>query len=230
MSPKAVPATLACLALWLAAPAASADSVTEIVHDMLTPGVTGSGAIRMQSRPLEGFDVIESKGSIDLDIKLGPQYAVVVEADDNLLDLVRTQVRGESLVVDSKGSWTTRHDVVVHITLPHLLALGIQGSGDAHLGDYSGDKLGVKIQGSGDVTASGGHASNLHLVIQGSGDADFSALEADDVRVRLDGSGDAKVRAMKSIEATIHGSGDVSWSGDAKPVSQIYGSGELIHR
>lgn len=228
---KAALAAVAALVLWTAAPAASADSVTEIVHDMLTPGVTGSGVIKTQPRTLEGFDVIESKGSIDLDIKLGPKYAVVVEADDNLLDRIRTQVHGDSLVVDSEGSWTTRHDVIVHVTLPRLLALGVQGSGDVHLGDYSGDKLGVKIQGSGDVTAAGGHTASLHLVIQGSGDADFSKLEADDVRVRVDGSGDAKVKAMKSIEATIHGSGDVTWSGDAGRVdSQIYGSGELIHR
>jgi hypothetical protein len=230
MSLKPVLAAAAALLLWSAAPAASAGSVTEIVHDMLSPGVTGSGVVKTQPRSLEGFDVVESKGSIDLDIHIGPKFAVTVEADDNLFDLIRTEVHGDALVVDSKGSWSTRHDTVVHVTLPHLLALGIQGSGDAHISDYSGDKLGVKIQGSGDVSGSG-HAEQLHLVIQGSGDADFGKLEAEEVKVRLDGSGDAKVRANKSIEATIHGSGDVSWSGDASEVNkQIYGSGELIRR
>jgi hypothetical protein len=194
---------------------------------MLTPGVTGSGVIKTQSRALEGFSVIESKGSIDLDIKIGPQYAVAVEADDNLFEYIRTEVHGDSLVVDSTGSWSTRHNTIVHVTLPHLLALGIQGSGDAHIADYSGDKLGVKIQGSGDVTGTG-HAGTLHLVIQGSGDADLSRLDAEEVRVRLDGSGDARVKVNKTLEATIHGSGDVHWSGDGKVTStQVYGSGEV---
>jgi len=222
-------AALAILALSATAPA-SAGTVSEIVHGLMGPSVTGSGVIKTQARQLDGFDVVESKGSIDLDVKLGSAYSVVVEADDNLFDVVRTEVHGDSLVVDSKGSWTTKHDTVVHITLPRLRALGIQGSGDARIHDYSGDKLGVKIQGSGDVVANG-HASNLHLVIQGSGDADFSKLDADAVQVRVDGSGDAKVSAAKSIEATIHGSGDVTWTGNAKDIdSQVYGSGELIHR
>lgn len=230
MALKTLLAALVTLLLWGAAPAACAGSVTEMVHDMLSPGVTGSGTVKTQSRPLEGFDVVESKGSIDLDIHIGPKYAVTVEADDNLFDLIRTEIHGDSLVVDSKGSWSTRHNTIVHVTLPHLLALGIQGSGDANLAGFSGDKLGVKIQGSGDVTGNG-HAGTLHLVIQGSGDADFSKLDADAVKVRVDGSGDAKVTANKSIEATIHGSGDVTWSGDAGDVQkEIYGSGELIHR
>jgi hypothetical protein len=230
MTAKAVLAALATLALWGAAPAASADSVTEIVHGMLEPGVTGSGVVKTQSRSVEGFDVVESKGSIDLDIHIGPKFEVTVEADDNLFDYIRTEIHGDSLVVDSKGSWSTKHNTTVHVTLPHLLALGIQGSGDAHIADYSGDKLGVKIQGSGDVIGTG-HTAKLHLVIQGSGNADFRKLDADEVKVRVDGSGDAKVHANQSIEATIHGSGNVAWSGDATEVlKEIYGSGELVKR
>ena len=232
MSPKyrfAAAAALAALTL-SATPPASAGSVSEIVHGLMGPSVTGSGVIKTQARKLDGFDVIESKGSIDLDVKLGSEYSVVVEADDNLFDVIRTEVDGDSLVIDSKGSWTSKHDTVVHVTLPKLLALGVQGSGDARIHDYSGDKLGVKIQGSGDVVANG-QAARLHLVIQGSGDADFSKLTADEVLVRVDGSGDAKVNAAKSIEATIHGSGDVTWSGNASDVnSEVYGSGELIHK
>ncbi len=220
---------LATLALAAALPA-SAGTVDEIVHDLMGPRVVGSGVIKTQARKLDDFDVIESKGSMDLDVKLGSEYSVVVEADDNLFDVIRTEVHGRSLVVDSKGSWTSKHDTVVHVTLPKLMALGLQGSGDVRIHDYSGDHLGVKIQGSGDIVANG-HTAKLHVVIQGSGDADFSKLPADEVKVRVDGSGDAEVNAAKSIEATIHGSGDVTWSGSAKDVdSQVYGSGELIHR
>jgi len=229
LKPHFAAAALAALALTAAAPA-SAGTVDDIVHDLMGPKVVGSGVIKTQTRKLDGFDVIESKGSMDLDIKLGSEYSVVVEADDNLFDVIRTEVRGSALVVDTKGSWTSRHDTVVHVTLPRLMALGLQGSGDVRIHDYSGDQLGVKIQGSGDIVANG-RTAKLHLVIQGSGDADFSKLSADEVKVRVDGSGDAKVNAAQSIEATIHGSGDVTWSGGASKVdSQVYGSGELIHR
>jgi hypothetical protein len=213
----------------LCAPPATAGVVSDMVHDMMDT-VVGSGNVRTETRDLKGFDVIQSKGSIDLDVKLGPQFAVVVEADDNLFPVIRTEVSGGALVVDSKGSWTSHHATTVHVTLPRLTALGVQGSGDAKIHDFSGDRLGVKIQGSGDVSGTG-RVQNLHVVIQGSGDADLYKLDADDVQVRVDGSGDAKVSAAKTLQATIHGSGDVIWHGDAPHVdAQVHGSGDVIRK
>lgn len=214
----------------LCAGPAGAGSLHDLVNQLTAPSLRGSGVIKTETRQVEDFDVIQSKGSIDLDVKIGPQTAVTVEADDNLLSLVRTEVDDGTLVVDSKGGWSSKHGPVVHITVPELKALGIQGSGDARLSGYSGDKLGVKITGSGDVVADG-QAQNLHLVIQGSGDANLSKLDSDYVQVRIDGSGDASVSADKSLDITIHGSGDVTWRGNATQAnSQVYGSGEVIHK
>jgi len=206
---------------------ASAGTLHDIVSDVIGPSVHGSGEVKTETRQVGSFDVIQSKGSIDLDVKVGPQVSVVVEADDNLFGVIRTQVSGGALVVDTKGSWSSKHGPVVHITLPALMALGIQGSGDAKVSGLSGDKLGVKIEGSGDVVGEG-HVENLHLVIEGSGDADMAKVDAEAVQVRIDGSGDASVSAAKTLDVTIHGSGDVTWHGDAPHVnSQVYGSGEV---
>jgi hypothetical protein len=220
--------TLLAGAALLYAGSAAAD-LHDIFGDM--EGLRGSGVIKTETRQVEPFEVIESKGSIDLDIHIGPQLSVAVEADDNLLDLVRTEVSGGVLEVDSrKGNWSSHHNIVVHVTLPQLSALGISGSGDAKLSGMNGGKLGVKIVGSGDLSASG-RVDELHLVIKGSGDAKLEQLAADAVLVRIDGSGDATVNAAKSIDATIHGSGDVRWHGTATDVdSQIYGSGEMVHK
>ena len=219
-------ALLAVTALLCAQPA-SASTLHDIVSDVIGPSVHGSGVVKTETRQVDSFNVIQSKGSIDLDVTIGPQASVVVEADDNLFGVIRTQVTGSALVVDTKGSWSSKHGPVVHITLPSLIALGIQGSGDAKLHDLSGDKLGVKIEGSGDVVGEG-HVQSLHLVIEGSGDADMAKLDADAVQVRIDGSGDASVNAAKTLDVTIHGSGDVTWHGDAPHVnSQVYGSGEV---
>jgi len=144
--------------------------------------------------------------------------------------VIRTEVSGGALVVDSKGSWSSKHGTVVHVTLPKLTAIGVDGSGDVRLSGFSGDKLGVKIEGSGDVVGAG-HVQNLHVVIEGSGDADLEKLDADDVQVRIDGSGDASVTAEKTLDITIHGSGDVTWRGNAPQAnSQVYGSGDIVKK
>ena len=222
-------ALLAVTALLCTQPV-SADSFHDVVSDIMGPTLHGSGVIKTETRQVAPFEVIQSKGSIDLDVRIGPQLAVTVEADDNLFGVILTQVSGDALVVDTKGNWNSNHATVVHITLPRLTALGIEGSGDAKLKGLSGGKLGVKIEGSGDVEGSG-RVDSLHLVIEGSGDADMGKLDADEVQVRIDGSGDAVVSSEKALDVTIHGSGDVAWHGDAPHVdSQIYGSGELTRK
>ena len=219
-------ALLAVTALLCAQPA-KAGGLHDLIDDAIGPSVHGSGVIKTETRQLDSFEVIKSKGSIDLDVKIGPKFAVIVEADDNLFPVIRTEVAGKALVVDTKGNWSSKHGPVVHITLPKLIALGIQGSGDTRLSGYSGDKLGVKIEGSGDVVGDG-QVRALHLVIEGSGDANLAKLDADEVQVRIDGSGDAAVTAEKTLDVTIHGSGDVTWQGDAPQAnSQVYGSGEV---
>jgi len=222
-------ALLAVTALFCVQPA-TAGSLHDLIDDAIGPSVHGSGVIKTETRQLDSFEVIKSKGSIDLDIKIGPQFAVSVEADDNLLPVIRTRVSGDALVVDTKGNWSSQHDTVVHITLPRLTALGIQGSGDVKLGGFSGEKLGVKIEGSGDLVGDG-QVRDLHLVIEGSGDANLAKLDADNVQVRIDGSGDASVSAEKTLDITIHGSGDVTWRGNAPQAnSEVYGSGDIIRK
>jgi hypothetical protein len=218
-----------CAALLSAALPASADGHGGIFGGLV--GVRGSGVIKTQQRQVGSFDVIQSKGSVDVDVRIAPQTTVTVEADDNLLDLIRTEVSGRALVIDTTGNfWSSSHSPVVHITVPALTAYGVAGSGDARIEGLSGDKFGVKVEGSGDVKASG-KVAHLHLVIQGSGDADLKDLAVDDAAVRIDGSGDATVSPAKTLEVTIHGSGDVSYYGDAVQVtSQVHGSGDVIHK
>lgn len=221
MQLKSLPALLSLAALLTCAAPASADW-----HLF---GTRGSGTIKTETRQTGSFDMILSKGSVDTDVTIGPQLAVAVEADDNLLPLIRTEVKNGALVIDTEGDWSSRHDPVVHITMPSLGAIGIDGSGDATIRGLNGGALGTRIRGSGGITASG-NVSQLEVVIDGSGDVDCKDVHADDVAVRVDGSGDAKVYANKALRVVINGSGDVSYSGDAQISSAIHGSGDLIKR
>lgn len=222
MRQKSLPAALllAAAALFQALPASA---------DWHLFGARGSGVIKTEPRQTGNFDMILSKGSVDADITIGPQLSVAVEADDNLLPLIHTEVKNGALVIDTEGNWSSRHDPVVHITMPSLGAIGIDGSGDAQIRGLNGGALGTRIRGSGDITATGS-VGQLEVVIDGSGDVDCKDLHADDVAVRVDGSGDAKVYANKALRVVINGSGDVTYSGDAQLTSSVHGSGDLMKK
>ncbi len=190
------------------------------------PVVTGSGHIVSQPRQTGGFDAVQTKGAIDLDIVIGAQAAVTVDMDDNLQDLIRTEVHGGTLVIDSKGSWTADHDPRVHITVPALTALAMQGSGDAALKGLNGGDLALRISGSGDIDADG-HVASLDVLVNGSGDAKLGTLQSDSARVRINGSGDVMVNVAQTLEASVYGSGDIRYRGNAKVSSHVYGSGSV---
>jgi hypothetical protein len=215
-------------------------------------GVTGSGHPATETRSVAEFRAIALAGSMDLEVRQGPQQLVQVQADDNLLPLLETVVDGGRLQVRWKTgtSLSTRSPVRVNVMLPRLAAveatgsgdirlasfetpalqLTLSGSGDAQLQGLSTEDLGIHISGSGDVAGSG-KATRLKVAISGSGDVRLAELAADEVSVSIAGSGDASVNARKSLEVSVAGSGDVSYSGNPAQVrSSVAGSGSVTRR
>lgn len=217
--------------------------------------VTGSGTAARETRAPGDFQAIELRGDIDLVVRQSGRTALEVQADDNLLPLVETEVidgrhgrtlrigwrRGESVrsrsnpvvTVDvaqlralaSSGSGDVRIDA---LTTP-LFSLALAGSGDAKLARLATDELSVSIAGSGDVSASG-RTKRLALSIAGSGDVAAQDLAAEEVKVSVAGSGDARVHAERQLTVAIAGSGDVVYSGAAAVKSSVAGSGSVRKR
>jgi len=190
------------------------------------PMVEGSGHVVSQTRPVGGFDAVQTKGSVDLRISVGQPAAVTVEMDDNLQSMIGTEVQGGTLVIKSTGSWRADHDPRVSITLPALSAVAIEGSGDAVLKGFNGGELALRIGGSGDVEASG-RVDSLAVVEDGSGDAHLGELKARQAQVRVNGSGDVTVNAAQTLQATVNGSGDIRYRGNATVTSRVHGSGSV---
>jgi hypothetical protein len=67
------------------------------------------------------FDVV--------DVRVGPAPSLVVEADSNLLPLIRTEVRGDTLYIYAERSYRSRNPVHVIYTVPRLSDLRQNGSG-----------------------------------------------------------------------------------------------------
>jgi hypothetical protein len=191
-------------------------------------GVAGSGKRAADTRAPGAFTRIQNTGSVDLEVEVGPAPAVVIEGDDNLLPLVRTEVRDGVLVLSTEQSYNTRLGLRARITVPRLESLRIDGSGDARLSGVAGEAFALTIHGSGDVTATGS-AARMDVEVNGSGDVQFTGLEARQVGVAIRGSGDVVLRgAADTLEATVHGSGDLD-AGDLKArtaTAELHGSGD----
>jgi hypothetical protein len=206
----------------------------------------GSGIVRTESRTVAAFTAIVIEGSGNVTLSQGRTQSLAVETDDNLLPLVKTEVRAGVLYLGFAQGVKPVHvsQLEFLISVPELTAVKISGSGNLHAtgliradalpleisgsgGIYSElavGRLGVMISGSGGITAEG-KAEQLSVTISGSGSVQARDLASVAAQVNVNGSGEAVISARRTISINVSGSGRVAYGGGAKATITTSGSG-----
>ncbi len=190
---------------------------------------TGSGTAASESRPVSGFSAVELAGVGTVVVEPGATESVSVEADDNILPMLTSDVAGGTLVLGTEpgSSVSPRTPIRYRVTVTDLSGLLVSGSGDITSAGAAGPALSVAISGSGTITAAG-TTDRLSVDITGSGDFAGGSLTARDVDVTVSGSGTALVHASATLHASISGSGDVRYLGEPAVTKDVSGSGEVV--
>ena len=209
--------------------------------------VKGVGEVVKKSLSVDAFHGINLEGSMDVVLTQGPVQTVEIEAQANLIELMETRVSNGIWSISTSDGFTTNKSFIVRITVPMIdevridgsgnisskgnfpaedMRLAIAGSGNISLA-FTSKKADVSIDGSGDVVLSG-TTDVLNVSIAGSGDVNARDLKSADATVDIAGSGDVTLDASQSLEASIGGSGDVSYKGAPARISRnVMGSGEV---
>jgi hypothetical protein len=189
--------------------------------------VPGSGVTASETRDVAPFSAVELAGANDVTIGVGGEQRVVVSADDNLIELVTTDVRDDVLVIDTSGSFDAVTPMRVEITVPTLDDISLSGSGAIVVDGHELDELTVAIPGAGSVRAVG-TAAMLDVDLSGTGEADLAQLVARDATVDVSGAGAVLVHVTGALEVDVSGTGSVSYAGDPDEVEQsITGTGTV---
>ncbi|MFQ5966544.1 MAG: GIN domain-containing protein [Acidimicrobiia bacterium] len=157
------------------------------------PGVEGSGNLVTERREVGSFIGIEVRGgaNVELEVDPGLSQSVSVTYDDNLLDNIVTRLEGNTLIVDTEGSFRTTGGTrrFVTVTTDHIEAITTSGGAD--------------VTGQG-VTES------YRLEASGGSDVDLLDLRASSVEIDTSGGTDVLVFASESITGEASGGSDVS--------------------
>jgi len=93
--------------------------------------VSGNGNVRDENRTIPAVQAVKTSGSIDVEIKEGNDYSMVVENDENLIPYVITDVNDGVLNIHYKNGYSIMNDhAKVIVTAPSLNKLITSGSGD----------------------------------------------------------------------------------------------------
>jgi hypothetical protein len=103
----------------------------------------------------------------------------------------------------------------------------VSGSGKVMV-DLTGASVAeVGISGSGKIIAKG-NAKEIRAQVSGSGEVLAADLQVERCEIRISGSGDIEVNVKNELDATISGSGSVSYRGNPEHVnSHASGSGKV---
>ncbi len=189
--------------------------------------VHGSGVAVEATRQVEPFSAVDLSGVNRVTIGVGGEQLVVVRGDDNLVEMITTEVHGGTLVIDETGSIDSSTPMSVAITVPSLDQVRLSGSGAITIDGHDLDDLAVALPGTGTVVGAGS-ATTIDVDLAGSGQVDFARLVARDATIALSGSGAVLLQVTGALEADVSGAGSVTYTGEPDSVHrEISGTGSI---
>ena len=214
-------------------------------------GISGKGNVVEEVRDIDGFTGVKVSSGIDVYLSQGNNFEVKVEADENLHEVILTELEGNMLLVKTERmNIRNAKSKKVHVTLPELTALKISSAGDlvgqtrfscedlrisvSSAGDLSieveAGRIDLDISSSGDVSLSGS-AEEFNVSLSSAGDLNAFDLLAAKVDVNVSSAGDARVHATEEISMSASSAGNIYYRGDAKVMhSQSSSAGNISHR
>ena len=154
-------------------------------------------------------------------IEQGETESLTIEADDNVLPVLTSEVNDSVLELGTKPRTTvrTRNPIRYRVTLKDLTSIELSGSGSVSGADLQVNALRVDISGSGTMNLAGA-ADQQEVEVSGSGRYGAAELLSRSVTIEISGSGNATVAASDQLRVEISGSGTVTYSGDPRSTSR----------
>lgn len=216
------------------------------------PGERGSGNVVTETRKVSGFDSVSVSYPAQVLIEQGSTESFKIEAEDNLLPNLKTEVKNGTLEVFyrregnkhvnptktvkitivvkdlTEVDFTSAGELVIENLETDRLGVSLSGAGNVDLDQIDVKALTVSLSGAGSATASG-TADSLDLTISGFGDFKGKDLHDKDARVSISGAGSATVWVDEDLMAEVSGAGSVGYYGSASVTRQISGVGGVNH-
>ncbi len=179
--------------------------------------VKGSGNVVTESRDLSGFKAVEVGGVFDVEIVAQKEFSVQVEGDDNLLELIKTEVRGDTLKIRGEKRFSTQNRIKIRIGAPDIESVDTSGASTLSLSNVNNDALRIESSGASKIKVNG-ETKELVIDISGASKVEGSDLKA--VNANVDASGACRVSLFVSgdLKADLSGASKVTYSGNPQNV------------
>jgi hypothetical protein len=194
---------------------AAGHSGSQSVIAMADDVVTGNGRIAAEDRQVAPFSSMRVDGSFEVAVTVGSPQRLAVEADENLLPIIRTVVSGKELRIDSVRSFSSEHAIKITVSTPSLSRLSASGSTHLAAAGLAGEDFSLFLDGSSEV-ALDGRVARLTCESDGSTELSAESLIADSARIDFRGAGQGSFTVHEKLDAEISGAAAITIHGHPK--------------
>ena len=211
----------------------------------------GSGNLTTEMRQVTDFEAIRLDGAGRVEISQGTTPSLEIQAEDNLINLLTSDVQDNTLVLgyDEDGWRRTiipTRNINYTLTVTDLSSLVLNGAADIRIHSLQTDTLFIEINGAGNIVIENLSAENLRVNLAGTGSINISGTATDQVinidgagnyqgpdlqtqstSININGLGNGTVWAAETLQVTIAGGGNVSYYGSPQVSQEITGLGQV---
>lgn len=193
--------------------------VSKLFNFSISFGEKGSGNVASEYREVPDFRSLDVSGVFQVEVTVQKDYSVQVEADDNLLPLIRTEVKEGRLVIEADQKFSTHNPLKIKITAPDLETIEASGASNVVVMGLDNDAIEIRSSGASSVELSG-TSEKLVANISGSSKVEAGALKAENVTVDASGASKAHVFPIGQLKAEASGASKVTYNGIPKSVEK----------
>ncbi|NRD20482.1 DUF2807 domain-containing protein [Winogradskyella eckloniae] len=206
----------------------------------LGEGVSGNGNVIKDERPIQNnFDKIKVSQGLDVHITQSSTPSLTVEADENLMDLIMTDIEDGTLKIYSSENIrratskkvlvnvesiasikaTSGSDVLSKNTIAvDQLELQTTSGADINL-DVKTNHLDCNATSGSDITLSG-ETTTLNASATSGSDINAQHLKAETSNVKATSGADISVNTSKALTAKATSGGDIRYSGNPEKIDK----------
>lgn len=211
-------------------------------------GLRGSGNVVTEERKAIGFDKVAISTGINLYLEQGSKEYLKIEAEDNIIRNITTEVNGGKLVVKFRNllvGVSAREPINVYLTVINLKELDASSGTSISSKEINTDTLKIDISSGAagemavkanfiDVNLSSGSTLKISGIAESqkvnlSSGVVYRAADLISKNVKIDVSSgaSAEVNASDNLDVSISSGGSVEYSGIPAIVSNISSGGSL---
>jgi hypothetical protein len=215
---------------------------------VLDPGVAGSGRIVEAEPPVDELTGLQVGSAFDVSLTPGPEPAVLIRADDNVIDMVTAEVTGGVLRIGLDGR-ARNATLEAEVTVPPdgLASIDLDGAATATATDpvtddsveitadgasraflvVSAQEVTVKANGASTVNLTG-EASELTASADGASTIAVVELPVTTAEVDAGGASTVELTVTGELTARAGGASTIRYSGSPDEVDKQTGGASTI--